>query len=273
MAAGAGVPHWLRRWTIESTLTLAKTDFYANIGLHAGFGLGKDVHGETEWTARQLYVIRDCVNSGCRRFYDAYNWTFKRPFHTAKLVSGFRTLELPDDFGGLEGGIHVSDSNSSSFLEVKLVNPGSVEQMYSEAPDSTGRPEMVSLRQLKGTTGTRADRQEIFVWPEADAAYTLKFQYYLQAGALEDDSPYAYGGTKHSETIMAACLSVLEEKYNGVVNGPHAMAFARGLQVSVHKNQNERPRDLGYNGDSSDLSGSAWTNYTAVTYNGVDNTG
>lgn len=254
----------------ESSLTLKKSDLYAKVGFQFGFGLGED-EDDTPWDAQQLYAIKDCVDSGTRRFYQAHSWSFLRPFVTLTLSSGGRSVWLPDDFGGIEGSIAVSSSDSQVFRPLEVINPGLIEQKYSQSPDRTGRPEFAAVRQVKGTTTERSSRQDLYVFPEADAAYTLKFRYYLTGNALSDDNPYAYGGAEHSETLLAAALAVKEERYDRIPNGPDMIAFMRLLNVSVARDNKKKSQYFGINRDTSDdLGVQDFENYSPVLINGVD---
>ncbi len=235
----------------ESTLSLLKADYESKVGIFLGWGA-------TAWKTdpEKADRIKDAVNSGYRRFIfpdQPFNWSFLKPFATLTLVDGDSTIRMPDDFGGIEGRIAVSDGASGIFRPLEIRNPAMIEQMFSEMPDSTGRPLYASLRPLKGTTHTRGQRQELFVFPTADADYSFTFQYYLLPDCLTDEYPYAYGGAEHAETILESCLAIAEERIDDIFGGPHAMAFDKRLRASMAMDRRKKPQNLGTNRDLSDV--------------------
>ena len=257
---------------MESGLTLKKVDFEIKVSRYAGYPIGEANGGDRDPTAKQSSIVTDCVESGLRRFYFCgYKWSFLRPIATLSLASGASAVVLPDDFGGVEGRISVSDTSDGIFNPVNFMNPMLVEQMYSESPDATGRPQVASMRAIKGTDRQKGQRNELYIFPIADARYVLKFQYYLLAGLPDVTHPFPYGGAEHSETILLSCLAVHEERYDNVMNGPQAMAFARQLSASQAMDNRKKEQVIGYNADNSDRFGSSIAfNYPAALYNGVD---
>jgi hypothetical protein len=255
------------------SLLLKKADYEIEVGDFMGWRRDPDV-----WSADKLARIQRDVGSGLRRFYycvPPHEWSFLRPFVSLSLASGATTVDLPDDFGGVEGRIAVTNSASGIFRPLDFENPGRVQQAYSEHPDLTGQPCLVAVRPLKSLPTGKNQKSELFVFPESDAAYTLTFQYYITPGYLLDTSmPYAYGGPEHHETILESCLAVAEERRDNVRNGLHAQAFQLRLAASVAMDRRKRPQKLGYNRDCSDdaetlMLPTYGTLGTPVTINGV----
>ena len=233
----------------ESTLTAAFDDLTGDVGFFLGWGRGAN-NGDTAWTTAQQAAIDRCVKGGLRNFYHCgYDWTFLRPIVSLALATGDRYVAVPDDFGGLEGPIAVSVSGSSGYGQVLVT--GDAGRLYAQAPDMTGPPEAVSIETVKGTKTVRGQRWQLHVYPQADQAYTLEFQYYLNPDYLTGSMPYAYGGPQHAETLLESCLAVAEKILNDAAT-LHAMEFEKRLSVSMDLDRRNKPQNFGYNADRSD---------------------
>ena len=212
--------------------------------------------------------------SGLRRFYypsPPYNWSFLKPFVTLTLAAGAYTLTLPDDFAGMDGRISVATATNGWACPLDLENPGKVEMLHAENPTTTGRPRVVAIIPIKGTAATQGQLQQLYFYPIADASYLLTFCYYYNPDYLVTLAPYALGGGEHSETIMEWCMAVFEERYDGMMQGPHAMAFAQRMQASIALDRRKKPQVLGVNTDLSDdyARSVRWeADLPSVTYNG-----
>ena len=241
---------------MESSLVLQKKDFEAKVGSFLGYGRGAEFE-ETEWTSHQQAVITDCVESGLRRTYfpavngQTYDWSWRKPYKELTLASGARTVELPDDFGGLEGRITITSDSVTCPTAIDVYNEGRIHEAYAAFPDATGIPTMVALQHPKGVGPSRGQRSNIFVYPEADAEYTLGFAYYFVPDALSGRAPYAYGGPELSEVLLESCLAIAEERQDDQ-RGVHWMAFQEQLAAAVDADRRKKPQKFGYNGDRSD---------------------
>ncbi len=259
---------------MEPTLALTKAKYEIEVSDFCGTR-----RDPTRWSAENVDRIRSYIESGLRRFYYCFpphDWSFLRPFASLTLASGERTVSLPDDFGGVEGRVSISDASAGVFLPINFGNAAMIQEMYSATPSMTGRPQVASLRMLRAMSKESGQRAELFVFPEADAAYTLTFQYYMNPSYLLDHQmPYAYGGAEHSETIQESCLAVAEERrFNIATNaGPHGQAFTKLLLVSQALDRRKKPQWIGQNLDFSDqleLTCPRGLNSAAATVNGVE---
>lgn len=268
---------------MESTLTLKLSDLLSQVGYFRGYGLGAD-KGDRAWTDRQELLLKQDVDSGLRRFYypppvppatTPHNWSFLKPVATLDIADGEQSVALPDDFGGFEGEVTLSDSTSSSlvFASIPLVGIGTIHKAYAEFPEASGRPQMVALSPNKGTGTARSTRTDLWVFPETDADYTFQFQYYLLPAALTTAFPYYYGGMAHAETVLESCLLIAESRRDDVPLQAcvHFGTFMAQLAASVHVDSRNKPQLLGYNGDRSDgsLRRGYLRNFPGVTVNGV----
>lgn len=263
---------------MESTLTLKRSQIAGKVGIFLGWGAGED-EGDRAWTTRQAREIKDCVESGLRRFYYpspaltkgiSIIWSFLHPILELEIEAGKRTIALPGHFGGVDAEeIYVTDSSSRMYMAIRIEGPGKLEGLYATNPDPTGRPQIASIVPLKGITHDKGQQFQLQVYPETDAAYTLRFPYYFLPGYPDGTEAFAYGGSEHTETILESCLAVAEERRDNAP-GVHLAAFQRQLLASMQMDRKKKEQRIGYNGDRSDnLVGFDRRDYAAaVTYNG-----
>lgn len=255
----------------EPSLAAAFDDLRGEVGDFLGYGFGV-AKGDTTWTTAQERTINTRVKTGLRMvYYCGYDWSFLKPVATLTLLSGQRTIPLPDDFGGLEGQITVSVSGSSGFYPIPVV--GDVRPKFALNSNLTGIPICAAIDPLKGTTASQGQRSQLYVFPQADKDYTLQLAYYLNPDALSGAFPYVYGGAQHAQTFLAACKAAAERDGDDIANGPQMQEFARLLEVSKNLDRRNKPQVLGYNADRSDGRDVEWnrrlTNTPSVTYSGI----
>ncbi len=264
---------------MESTLSLSKSQLEAKVGTFLGAGRGSE-YGDSAWTSRQSAEITDCVESGIRQFYfpppiegasSSYEWSFLKPTSTLSLASGASTINLPDDFGGLDGEVTLTSPSSSYLCPIPHVGEGVVRQKFAELPDATGSPQVVAIVPIKGTSKGEGQRWQLYFWPAADQAYTLKMTYFILPDALSGQRPYCYGGMQHAETILESCLAIAEQRRDDAVS-VHSAKFKERLAASISMDRRMKPQKLGYNADRSDAHWLDRLNRrgeTVVTFDGV----
>lgn len=237
-------------------LELTYGKLLAQVGFFLGHGRGEDF-GDTAWTAQEKAAIQFCVESGLRQFYfpppvegtpSAYEWSFLRPVTQLYLLDGDQTVQLPEDFGGVEGNLTISSDQATD--PIKLVNEGQIRQQYAACPSTTGKPQLASIRPLKGTSG-KGQKKELYVWPTADDDYTLDVTYYILPDVLQNSFPNPYGGAQHAETILESCLAIAEQRLDDA-KGVHWEQFRERLLASISADRKMKPQTLGYNADRSD---------------------
>lgn len=241
----------------EPTLNLPLKKLQAETGVYLGFGRGAD-YDEAAWDARQAADVADCVESGLRQFYyptavpgeqPGYSWTFLRPHTALTLAEETQAAVLPDDFAGLEGPLRLFGASVGSW-RIEVVDEILVRQRHEEVPDKRGRPEVVAVQTLKGTTTNAANRYQLNFYPYADADYRVQFQYYVNPNAISPTYPYPYGGAQHAETILAACRAAAEWKKYGERGAEHAM-FVERLAASIALDRRNKAQVIGVNRDPS----------------------
>jgi hypothetical protein len=242
----------------ESTLALQYKQLLAAVGAFLGFGRGEE-YGQRAWTDQERLELEGCVASGLRQFYypplpdgeGFYDWSFLRPTATLTLAASGRTIRLPDDFGGCEGEISFTASGVNGWYTLRPTGVGVVDERYATNPTTTGRPQYVSVRPVRGTTHLRGQRSEMHVWPVSDAAYTFTVPYYVHPDILTAQVPYPLGGPAHAETILESCLSIAEQHLDDAA-GIHTAKFGERLRASIGLDRRLRPALIGYNRDLSD---------------------
>lgn len=264
---------------MSSALQLKKADFEVQVASNLGWGMGAD-NGDTPWTDSQKEQLRGFVQAGYSMFLETppiegfhpgnYEWSFRRPVVSLILVSGKQAVDFPEDTGGVEGLPMVSDGGS--WCDMEWRSEPFIQNLYAKfTSPQTGVP-LYATQRWKKMDGHAGHRCELYVFPQADADYTIKVQTYLTPDALSDSSPWAYGGVQHSQTIKYACLAASELELDGDPNGPMRTEFIRRLQTSIRADLKNKPQQLGRNTDRSDRArGSRWdkwhyfdTNYTAT---------
>lgn len=232
----------------ESTLNAAFNDLQGDVGSYLGYGRGA-ANGDRVWTDQQQRSITQCVRGGLRKFYFAgYDWSFLRPVLELTLAEDASTVDLPDDFGGIDGRISLGTGTSDQWFSVEQVNEGTVRERFAMYPDQTGQPEMAAAQPLKGTTVQESNRQQLYVFPTADQEYTLRFASFILPDYLTGSRPYAYGGAQHAETLLSACKATAEIDLDDVKDGPQMQEFQRLLHISMDIDRRLKAQRFGYNG-------------------------
>lgn len=257
----------------EPTLSLTNSELEAEVGFFLGLGRGTN-YSETAWSARNQLSITNAVKSGLRMFYFAadYDWSFIRPTRQVTFISGNNSVDLPDDFGGLEGTIRVIDSGRIG-IPIKQTNEQKIGRMYGEEPDISGQPQYCAVRIPSTTSIFKGQRANLYLYPEADQDYTLEFQMYLNPDALSASFPYALGGTTHAETIRAACKAAAERDINNVQNGPQQAYYMERLKASISLDRRNKGQTFGYNSDpgyNRRMPSDRSNIQVPVTYDGAD---
>lgn len=263
----------------SGTLSLTYYDYLGEIGAYLGYGRGdQGDNADVAWTDSQNTKVVRAVAAGQRQFYyppilegerSAHRWTFLKPVASIVLASGAQTVKLPADFGGFEGPITCTASSRTVPGTIDLVGEGKVREQYAVNDDTTGSPLYVALQPLKGVSVDESSRWQLYVWPEADAAYTFQFPYFILPSALSGAKPYSYGGDQHVETVMASCLE-RAEFYEDNRRGINYANFLDKLATSVSIDRDMQPQEYGYNGNGMPPHSSRlWRDYWVVaTLNG-----
>jgi hypothetical protein len=238
----------------ESTLSLTKDQLEAEVGEFLGFGRGSAA-GDTTWTERQSRSIAACLDSGLRMFYypsplpgesASYDWSFIRPTRTIQVASGSSSVDMPDDFGGLEGSVRIVDN--TVMRQIRQASEQFILQKRAQLPDRVGLAEWCAVTIPSKTTATKGQRSRLMLFPTADQDYEIEFQYYLLPDSLQTSFPYSLGGGTHSETIKAA-VKAAAELYLDNQPGPMMQMFVERMKASVSLDRRMKAQSFGYCGD------------------------
>ena len=265
---------------MESTLAYPLSDLKTFVAGYLGWGVT-----DSDWNTDTTKVswINQIVKSAVNKVYycpatqmtpAGYNWSFLHPTTTLTLLTGAQTIQVPDDVAGIEGVVTVTVTGSSSYPTLRPVSEGAVRQQYALFPDTTGIPQAVAQVMLKGTTLTKGQRSELYVWPTADQDYDFTFAYYIMPDMMDGSHPYVYGGAQHSELFKAACQYQAETLLDNLANGPMKMLFMEQLAASIAVDSRNKPQFLGQNRDRSDVMGMRsrnawWHTEGRIAYNGT----
>jgi len=246
----------------EPTLSMRVEEIQAEVGVYFGWGRGA-YYQDRPWKRDQFARIHSCVKSGLRRFYwpepvppltQSYDWSFLKPVAEIAFPDNTKYVTLPDDFGSPEGYLTITNAVTQTVWAIELTGIGLINHNYQVLPTTVGRPLMAAITPLRGDNPQQSQQWQLWIWPITDQAYTFQLQYYINPNYLTGDTPYAYGGSQHHETILEACLSVAEERVDDMapMTGPHGLAFKQRLAASISVDRRLKPQKLGANRDRSD---------------------
>jgi len=158
--------------------------------------------------------------------------------------------DLPDDFGGLEGDMVYSEASNRP--NVRIIGEGKLRSLRSGTTVRTD-PLYAAIRPKKQTTTTTGQRFEIMFFNVPQTARTLSYKMLVLPELLVTTSiTYPYGGARHSETILASCLAVVESQEDDI-RGVKWQEFQDRLAASIQIDKKMISAEhFGYNRDNSD---------------------
>lgn len=258
-----------------ATFTITFDELAGEVGAFLGYGRGVK-YQQPEWDSEQEFAIRSCVKAGLHNFYypapqpgeSAHSWSFLSPTKEFTLASGARTVLLPEDFGGVLGGVFNATTSVCPY-QLQPRDKSWIDLEFVRSSSQTGAPRYFAVRAQAAVRDTAEQREELYVFPEADAAYTLRVSYYLVPAATDGTHQHCYGGRAHAQTILESCLAVAEQRLNAKVR-EHTAAFAQRLAASIGLDRRHQPQQLGQmQGEELQFRDGRWLGSTTVTVNGV----
>ena len=243
--------------TDADSLIVSIFNLYEQIGRRAGWSPAYDTWGYDE--KKQAKFL---IDAGLRMFYSPpvignqkqpHRWSFLRPEGTFNTVVDQEDYDLPTDFGGLDGDIIYSGTDSL-YRRIKVVSPSDVVMMRSgPGALASGDPEYAAIRP-KTTDGSAEQLWELLLYPNPGTVYTMIYHYHKMMLPLTETRYYPYGSREHGNTIIAAVLAQMEiHGPNPNPKRPWMQVFMEELAKSVKIDQTTTAQHLGQNrGDTFD---------------------
>ncbi len=253
----------------ESSLTLAYFDLANEVSNFLGYPSdllkvklpASNLTPAQKQQQKQIDTLHRVLKSGLRQFYfppaiqgtdSPTDWSFLHPTAIVDLPSQATAIQLPEDFGGIEGQITISPTQGTVWWPITIRNEGYLRNLYALYPNMVSRPMQAALTPLKGTTVNSSSRMELLIFPKADQDYRLQLQYYVLPDYLSGAFPYAYGGAAHAETLLESCLAIAEQKLDDAM-GVHTQKFQERLVASIGMDRKNKAQNLGPNLARGDL--------------------
>ncbi len=256
----------------ESGLSLSRTDLRNSLSWFLGFGLTA-----ASASVDQQTIIDRCLDAGTRLFYSplplpgeriAHIWSFMQPELVLSVDQSSNAFDLPDDFGGLVGGLYLS-ADDLSWDTIEVTGYARIlQERQRDSETTTGAPKYVAIQAL-ASDGTGGQRFSLAVWPTPDSTYTFKGTYYSNPYQLSATALYPLGGQPHAETLREAVLAVAERDVNDQPQGTHNATFRERMIASVNLDRRlTGPKSFGMNSDGKRSYSPDFGRYGYTTYNG-----
>jgi len=162
-------------------------------------------------------------------------------------ISAQYIYDLPDDFGGINGGFTYNSQNLYDYI--KVVDEKQIRDLR-QGTSIVGHPRYAAIR-TRTLDATSGQRFEVLFYPNPNSSYTLTYAYIPLVDNIASGTPYPLGGMAHSETILASCLAVAEERLDDTL-GEKRKYFMERLRASIEADERANTAEtLGYNADNS----------------------
>lgn len=158
-------------------------------------------------------------------------WSFLRGMETLSLVPGKTEYDAPSDFTGVMSDLIVTTGEG----RLPVVSDDHLRSLLAKDTEN-GTPRYVAVRP-KSADGQGHQGWKIILYPAPDKAMSATFRYTVTPGNFGHDNPFPLGGRQHTETLLASCLAVAEERdgaLRGAPLGTAANKFMQRLAASIH---------------------------------------
>lgn len=189
-----------------ASLILKFGDLYAKVSDFLGMGLTP--------TGSDLTKVQEIVYRGLRQFYypvndrtgEQHEWSFLKQLFIMPLKSGVFKYALPENFSDIVTPPYFNDEKG--YNELTRIGPDQILKIRAMSV-SSGFPVYYSLAPFlyDNSTGTL---YEMWVDPNPDSDYLMKFWYRIDPTKPTNDSDYLPGGVKASEAILETCFAIAE---------------------------------------------------------------
>lgn len=161
---------------------------------------------------------------------------------------------LPSAFGGI-ACTHLTFETTTGYPPIAVTSEGRIRDLkQTTGYQQTGRPQYAAFRPRTVSEGTTDQSFEMLLWPAPNATFKINYTYNVLIGALDSTNTTPIGSMFHSETILAACMAVAQQRHHPKHHKTDYEAyFYERLKASIAYDRQSMASDtLGYNADRSD---------------------
>lgn len=209
-------------------LTLSYSDLYTHVSEFLGLGSSPGAADLAKVKAIVARAYRQFLYPINQRTGELHVWSFVKQFHTFSTVSGKYKYALPLDFSDFLDVPHFDDEQG--YNELTKIAPEQIIEIRSGSV-SSGFPLRFAIAPFvyDNEIGTM---YEMWLDPEPDGAYLLKFFYRIDPLAPSATTDLLVGGIRATEAILETCLAVAERQEDDVA-GLHSQESVRLIQELI----------------------------------------
>ncbi len=215
--------------------------------------------GDSTPTGDDLTLCKSIVARGYRQFLypvdarngDAHEWSFLRQFYVLPIKSGKWVYQLPEDYSEMLTDPCYDDDDGLS--QLKKITPQEILNIRAGGVDGCS-PFYYCIVSV-GTGLETGSFDELWIYPEPDASYNLKFFYKVDPQKPDATSDYLVGGVRACEAILESCLSVAEIQEDDTAGLHTQMAEALVQKLIIVDSKRDEDATIGnlYSGGNSGL--------------------
>jgi len=184
---------------------------------------------ETDGTpsTRLASLIKQSIQDGYADFLNSYEWSFMRPVVSTALSAGDESLDMPDDYGTLIGGVTISHNEQEKY-ELTQVPPEDLVEYQKQAQSI---PRYFSMEPKSTSSPTLGQLWTMRLWPLVNQNDLTIVYRYRRAIDIIDTGDTFLGGPVHSQTLLSAGYAKFEQYY-GRVSGTRTKDYEDKLLLS-----------------------------------------
>jgi len=164
-------------------------------------------------------------------------------------VTADAVYRMPDDYAEPEGDWIFFQSGDQK-VGLQKRDPAILRELLGRDSRTAENPWCWALEAVT-SYGEGYQRYNIIVYPPFGSEETLSVPYRINQAELSAGTDYPLGGSKHAMTVLAAAMMALEEDSQNTSTKAHEK-YNASLARSMRRDDEDRPRNLGYCGDMSD---------------------
>lgn len=179
---------------------------------------------------------------------DAYEWSFLRKFHVLPIKSSKWVYQLPEDYSEMLSDPTYDDDDG--FGSMNKRTPEEILNFRAVGVDSYAPVYYAVVSQ--GTGLETGSFDELWIYPEPDSSYNLKFFYKVDPLKPSETTDYLVGGVKGCEAILESCLAVAESEQDDTLGIHSQLAETLIQKLIVVDSKRDEDATLGnlYSGSS-----------------------